>query len=138
MPASREDAPQVRSEINVTPLADVMLVLLIIFMVITPLLGTSVDVDVPEAAASTEHPDNEETLTLAVKGDGTVFLNQDPIARRELPTILEARLHGRADRVLYVKADRNLSYGEVQAFMEECRAAGASEVALITRAKEEP
>jgi len=72
-----DGSPSLRSSINVTPLADVMLVLLIIFMVVTPIMTPGVDVNVPEAEHSTEHPDNEETLVLSLKGDGSLYLNED-------------------------------------------------------------
>ena len=79
---------EVKADINVTPLADVMLVLLIIFMVITPLLQKGVDVKLPQAAYPADHPDNEETINVAVRIDNSLYLNMVPITASELPTKL--------------------------------------------------
>ena len=95
-----------RSTINVTPLADVMLVLLIIFMVITPLLGNSVEVDVPASRHSSEHPEDDETLILSLKGDGSIFLNRDANTREELSSALPAALSGRTEARLFLKVDQ--------------------------------
>ena len=127
-------SPSLRSSINVTPLADVMLVLLIIFMVVTPMMGSGVDVQVPEARHAREHPDNEETLVVSLKGDGTVFVNEDDIPADELAPRLSTILEQRNDKALWVKANESLDYGYVLEMMDRCRAAGASEVALITKA----
>ncbi|GMR23352.1 MAG: protein TolR [Acidobacteriota bacterium] len=129
-----DGSPSFRSSINVTPLADVMFVLLIIFMVVTPMMRSGVDVDVPEAEHSTEHPDNnEETLVLSLKGDGSLYLNQDEISDGALLTTLSATLSERTDKVLFLKANEVLDYGYVLEMMHRCRTAGATEVALITR-----
>ena len=91
-----DGSPSLRSSINVTPLADVMLVLLIIFMVVTPMMDPGVDVNVPEAENSTEHPDNEETLVLSLKGDGSLYheRRRDPGRRSVADTDLDpARAH---------------------------------------------
>jgi len=127
-------APSLRSSINVTPLADVMLVLLIIFMVVTPMMGSGVDVQVPGAAHATEHPDNEETLVVSLKGDGTVYVGEDPIAEAALLAELESILEARSDETLWVKANEDLDYGYVLEMIDRCRTAGAAEVALITTA----
>jgi biopolymer transport protein ExbD len=119
--------------INVTPLADVMLVLLIIFMVVTPMLGLGVDVGVPEAEYPEEHPGDEQTLVLSVGGDGTLFLNRAEIQERDLLAALSSRLASRTEKVLFLQANELLDYGRVLAVMDVCRRAGAEEVALITR-----
>ena len=135
MPSSREARPPVQHDINVTPLADVMLVLLIIFMVITPLLGPDVEVQVPEAEHSTEHPDNEQTLVLSLKGDGSIYLNEDVVTESDLLPTLTSAIATRRERILYLQANELLDYGWVLDVMDRCRRAGADEVALITRRK---
>ena len=133
MPRSLEVRPSVHHDINVTPLADVMLVLLIIFMVITPLLRPGVEVQVPEAKHSTEHPDNEETLVLSLKGNGNIYLNEDVVTESDLLPTLTSAIASRRERILYLKANEFLNYGRILEVMELCRRAGADEVALITR-----
>ena len=100
-----EGSPSLRSSINVTPLADVMLVFLIIFMVVTPIMTPGVDVNVPEAEHSTEHPDNEETLVLSLKGDGSLYLNEDETAEDALLPTLTSILSARTNKVLFLKAN---------------------------------
>ena len=135
MQRPNDGSPSLRSSINVTPLADVMLVLIIIFMVVTPMMGSGVDVEVPEAEHSTEHLDNEETLVLSLKGDGSLYLNEDKIPEDGLLPALTSILSERNDKVLFLKANEVLDYGYVLEMMDRCRAGGATEVALITKAK---
>jgi biopolymer transport protein ExbD len=129
------DAKEVKADINVTPLADVMLVLLIIFMVITPLLQKGVDVKLPTAEFPSDHPDNESVVTVAVRKDNTVFLNMVPIAESELTTRLTEEFEGKSERVLFLKADEALEYGDVLRVMDLCRDGGADEIGLITEVK---
>ncbi|HXV63114.1 MAG TPA: biopolymer transporter ExbD [Vicinamibacteria bacterium] len=126
---------EVNSEINVAPLADVMLVLLIIFMVITPLLQKGVDVKLPQAEYPTDHPDNESAVTVAVRLDNTVYVNMVPIAESELPTKLSEEFEGKSERILFLKADEGLQYGDVLRVMDLCRDGGADEIGLITEQK---
>ena len=127
-----DGSPSLRSSINVTPLADV---LLIIFMVVTPMMDPRVDVEVPEAEHATEHPDNEETLVLSLKGDGRLFLNEEQIAEAALLPTLTSILSERTDKALFLKANEVLDYGYVLKMMDRCRTAGVTELALITKAK---
>jgi biopolymer transport protein ExbD len=124
-----------RNEINVTPLADVMLVLLIIFMVVTPMITTGVDVTTPYAEHPVEHPDTARVLVLSLREDGSLHLNHDRIAPEELFGRLSAIMESRSDKVLYVKAAETLDYGDVLGWMDVCRRAGFAEVALVTREK---
>jgi biopolymer transport protein ExbD len=131
--AGRED--NLNSQINVTPLADVMLVLLIIFMVITPLLQKGVDVKLPVAEYSSEHPDSEDVVNVAIRLDNAIFLNMVPIPESELVTKLREAFAGKAEQILFLKADEGLEYRDVLRLMELCRDGGADEIGLITERK---
>ena len=123
------------ADINVTPLADVMLVLLIIFMVITPMLQKGVDVRLPAAEYPTDHPDNEDVVTVAVKLDNTLYVNMIPVAESEIVTRLTAEFEDRSEKILFLKADERLAYSDVLRVMDLCRDAGAGEIGLITEEK---
>ena len=123
------------AEINVTPLVDVMLVLLIIFMVTAPLLVAGVPVDLPESRANALAQQANQ-VTLAIDAQGQVFLDDQPIAPGELPERIDAlRCAGRsaAERPLItLRADRALDYGRVMAVMGELNRAGCNAVSLVT------
>jgi biopolymer transport protein TolR len=127
------------ADINVTPMADIMIVLLIIFMVITPLLQKGVDVVLPKAANSKEKQDKQNTVVVAMKKDLTLFLGSKPQPGGEAE--LEPKLREMIDvlpdteKVVYLKADVELPYSDVMRVMELCRKAGADEVALIAEKK---
>ncbi len=123
------------SNINVTPLVDVMLVLLIIFMVITPMLQKGVDVKLPIAEYPTDHPDDESVVTLAVTRDRTLHLDMIPVPRAELVTKIREKFGARAEKVLFLKADESLEYGTVLEVMDIVRDGGVEEIALITDVK---
>ena len=123
------------AEINVTPLVDVMLVLLIIFMVTAPLLVAGVPVDLPESRANALTQEANQ-VTLAIDAQGQVFLDDAPIAPGELPERIDAlRCAGRsADErpLITLRADRALNYGRVMAVMGELNRAGCNSVSLVT------
>ena len=123
------------AEINVTPLVDVMLVLLIIFMVTAPLLVAGVPVDLPESRANALDSQANQ-VTLAIDAQGQVFLDDAPIAPGELPERIDAlRCAGRsADErpLITLRADRALDYGRVMAVMGELNRAGCNSVSLVT------
>ena len=119
------------TEINVTPLVDVMLVLLIIFMVTAPMLQTGVDVNLPQAKAQTI-PDDEGKLILTVTKDKRVFLGKLQIAWDEVETMLKNNAKLNADRELYLHADKDLPYGEVVKVMAAVKQAGVDKLGMVT------
>jgi biopolymer transport protein ExbD len=127
------------ADINVTPMADIMIVLLIIFMVITPMLAKGVDVALPKAENSKEKADNPKNVTVAVTVKGRTYLNgieAENSANGLLPKLREL-VEGLPDtgKVVYLKADVELPYKDVMSVMDFCREAGAEEVALIAEKK---
>jgi biopolymer transport protein ExbD len=125
------------SDINVTPMADIMIVLLIIFMVITPMLSKGVDVKLPVAGNTKERKDEPKTITVGVKKDGTVFLNGVKIENpdQDLTAQVRERLEEVQDKVIYLKGDEGATYAEIMRIMDLCRAGGVEEVALIAERK---
>jgi biopolymer transport protein TolR len=129
----------VRSDINVTPLVDVCLVLLIIFMVITPMLQTGVDVALPETPAPEKIPENQKQLTVAIKYDaqnldsGSVFIGQNWIPDQDLKGALETVYNENPDKEVIIKADRRLKYKKVRQVMQMINEAGFSRVGVVTK-----
>jgi biopolymer transport protein TolR len=126
------------ADINVTPMADVMIVLLIIFMVVTPLLQKGVDVKLPEAMNTEERKDQPKIPVVAVRRDKTVFLGMERLdTQAELLPLLKERVQDMAEgtRMAYLKADEQLPYSDVMAVMDLCREAGIEEIALIAERK---
>ena len=124
-----------KSDINVTPLADVMLVLLIIMMIVAPMLQKGVDVRLPTAANSTDKPETQEQTVLAVTADGRFWVNGVPVGDTELLTRVTDILETKTDRLVLIKADEDASYGRVMEAMDEMRSAGIENMALITERK---
>ncbi|HVO12487.1 MAG TPA: biopolymer transporter ExbD [Vicinamibacteria bacterium] len=126
------------ADINVTPMADIMIVLLIIFMVITPMLQKGVDVRLPQAGNTKERKDEPKTIVVAIKKDTTTYLGSMKLASQAdlLPQVKE-RLQDLPEggRMIYLKADEQLPYSEVMKVMDLCREAGVEEVALIAERK---
>jgi biopolymer transport protein TolR len=122
--------------INVTPMADIMIVLLIIFMVMTPLIDHGQVRHLPPAAHARERKETPDTVVVSMTRDGATYLGQRRLETRgQLLWTVRALLAGAADsdRVVYIKADAGLAYSEVRRVMDACREAGAEEVALIAR-----
>jgi biopolymer transport protein TolR len=123
---------QPMAEINVTPLVDVMLVLLIIFMVTAPLLVAGVPVDLPDAR-SASLPQDQTPIQISLDGRGRLFIDRQDVALAALPERLKALRSARSDDArVYVRADRGLDYGRVMAVVGEVNAAGFRKVALVT------
>ncbi len=122
------------SEINVTPMVDIMLVLLIIFMVITPMLqhGVSVDLFRAQNVRQMADADKEDAVVLAVTRDGKLFLNTTPIQLNEITTKVKDRISNKLDKTVYIKSDSRAKYGDVVAVVENVRAAGVDQLGLET------
>ena len=122
------------ANINVTPMADIMIVLLIIFMVITPLLQKGVDVVLPKAGNTKERKDEPKSIVVAIKKDSTTFLSGQKLDNQaELLPKVKEKIQDlpEGSRMIYLKADDALAYSEVMKVMDLVREAGAEEVALI-------
>ena len=128
------------SDINVTPMVDVMLVLLIIFMVITPMLqhGTSVNMARAYNTRDMQDADKEDAVLLAVTRDGKIFLQSDQIQPDQITTKVKDMIADKLDKTVYVKSDRDAKYGVVVTVVDNVRAAGVDSLGLLTEKREAP
>jgi len=131
--AKRVPMPPV-ADINVTPMVDVMLVLLIIFMVITPMLskGISVDMVKTQNPISMQGADKDDTILVAVTREGRTYLGTTPMTPDELPSKVKDMLANRLDRTVYIRADSRARYEKVVEVVDNLRAAGVDQVGLLT------
>ena len=120
------------SHINVTPFVDVMLVLLVIFMVTAPILQQGVNVELPAVEAGPLVSDTEEQLVVAIDGEGRIHLNDTPLDLGALGKKLTAIVKLRADRTVYLRADKDVAYGRVVAVMAAIRGAGITKLGMVT------
>jgi biopolymer transport protein TolR len=126
--------PRERAEINVTPMIDVLLVLIIIFMVITPLAPTGLHTLVPQAPTGTATPAPEtQTVVVSVRGGDSVLLNQETVLLSDLPARLALVFRFAGNHVLFVRGDRNLEYRQVADVIDIAKGVGIDRVALMTR-----
>jgi biopolymer transport protein TolR len=121
------------SQINVTPLVDVMLVLLVIFMVTTPILQQGVGVELPRVEADSM-AGQEDQLVVAVSREGEVYLNAAELEIEALQTTLAAAVRNRPDQTVYLRADKNVMYGRVVEVMAAVRRAGVVRLGMVTEA----
>ena len=122
---------------NVTPLVDVVLVLLIIFMVVTPLLTKKFWLNVPKKNEKTEQqppPDNQKPVVLTYRADGTIRLNSEPVERADLVDRITRVLAARGDSVIFFDAESEADYGGAVAVMDLARGGGAATIAVLTEA----
>ena len=119
------------SEINITPFVDVLLVLLIIFMVAAPMLTSSVDINLPQGV-ETANEEKLQTITVSVKADGTIFLQDDPIKSSILTSRLKEISANNFTRKIFVRADKSLDYGKVMDVVKTISVAGFAQVVLVT------
>jgi biopolymer transport protein ExbD len=136
--AYKPKADDVMAAPNIIPMADIMLVLLIIFMVVTPMIqkGFSVDratVDNPEDMQAAE---KEDAIIVAVTRDGSIFLGAQKVELSQLTGLLKDKLSNRTDKTVFLNSDRNALYGKVVAVVDEIRSAGVDQLGLLTEKTE--
>ena len=136
--AKREEGKKVNSNINVTPMVDVMLVLLIIFMVITPMLQKGVSVDMAKVNNPTSMPDadKEDALLVAIMRDGKIYFGTDQIKIEDLSAKVKDRLANKADKRVFIKSDARAKYGNVVDVVDNVRSAGVDDVGLLTEQRQ--
>jgi biopolymer transport protein ExbD len=132
MAGSVSSNDELKADINVTPLVDVMLVLLVIFMVVTPLLRQQVPVELPLAEHSQDASETEQ-MTLVAAPDGTLLLNRKPVTEGSLFSRLRDAFAARSDKTIFLEADGRLLYSRVIALMDLCRGAGVERIGIVTR-----
>ena len=132
-----DDEADAMADINVTPLVDVMLVLLVIFMVTAPLLHQGVEVKLPKSVSQNLPKTPEDPLILSITKSQAYYLNETPIPRGQLRDRLKALLRNRRDKAVYLKADRNLPYGVVVETMDTLNRLGVESLGMVTELKSE-
>jgi biopolymer transport protein TolR len=126
------------AEINVTPMVDVMLVLLVIFIVTAPLLTSGVNVNLPQTKSTKSLPQDNKALTLYVEKDGSLTLNEAKVDAGALQARLDAIRQSNPQVRVYVKGDRDVSYGLMMQVMASVTAAGITQVAFVTEPQKTP
>jgi biopolymer transport protein ExbD/biopolymer transport protein TolR len=134
----RAEGKKVNSNINVTPMVDVMLVLLIIFMVITPMLQNKVQINMARVDNPSNMPDadKEDAIVVAVTRDGAVYLGQNKVDPGQLGSLVRDKLQDKTDKMIYIRADERAQYKVVEDAIDDVRTAGVEEVGLLTQKRE--
>jgi biopolymer transport protein TolR len=122
----------VKSDINVTPLVDVMLVLLIIMMLVAPMLQQGIQVTLPKADNTTEKPETADQTVIAIGASGDIYLNARPVAEAELARRVNEVLENKLEKIVIIRADVDVAYSAVMAAMDQLRQAGIEDIGLIT------
>jgi biopolymer transport protein ExbD/biopolymer transport protein TolR len=132
--SKRDEGKKVNSDINVTPMVDVMLVLLIIFMVITPMLNNKVNVDLARTHSAQAMPDadHEDSVKVAITRDGKVYLGAAQVALADLGPKAQDLLQNKPDKTVYIRSDARARYGIVMDAIDALRTAGVDQVAFLT------
>jgi biopolymer transport protein ExbD len=132
--AYKPKAPPVMAAPNVIPMADIMLVLLIIFMVVTPMLqkGVSVDMAKVNNAEDMQNADKDDAIIIAVTRSGETFLGSKKIALSEITTAVKDQISNRLDKTVFVRSDARAKYGDVVKAVDEVRSAGVDNLGLLT------
>jgi biopolymer transport protein TolR len=125
----------VKSDINVTPLVDVMLVLLIIMMLVAPMLQQGVPLRLPDAVNTTDKPETQEQTILAIGKDKSYYLNAKPVTEGEMGARLSELLENKKEKIVLIKADEEVEYSAVMLAMDQLRNAGIEDIGLITERK---
>jgi biopolymer transport protein TolR len=127
-----------KADINVTPLVDVMLVLLIIMMLVAPMLQKGVDVKLPQAANTSDKPDTQEQTVLHVTSDGRYFVNGVPVDKRDAADRIANVLEDTKEKVVLIKGDTDAPYSAIMEMMDDLRKVNVENVGLITERKLRP
>jgi biopolymer transport protein TolR len=127
-----------KSDINVTPLVDVMLVLLIIMMLVAPMLQKGVDVQLPQAGNSVDKPDNQEQTVVAIDSANRFWVNGMQVAKHEFTDRVKSILEEKTEKVVLIKGDRDASYGAIMEAMDYLHEAQIEDIGLITEPKKDP
>ncbi|MBA2301888.1 MAG: biopolymer transporter ExbD [Acidobacteria bacterium] len=127
-----------KSDINVTPLVDVMLVLLIIMMLVAPMLQKGVDVKLPEASNTADKPDNEQQTVVAVDSANQLWVNGLKVSKSEFTDRVKTVLEEKTERTVLIKGDVDASYGTIMEAMDYLHEAQIEDIGLITEAKKDP
>ena len=137
--AKRDEGSKVNSNINVTPMVDVMLVLLIIFMVITPMLqkGVSVDMAKVNNPIPMQDADKEDALLISIMRDGKIYFGSDRVDADQLTSKVKDRLANKQDKRVFIKSDARARYGNVVEVVDNVRSAGVDDVGLLTEQKKD-
>ena len=121
----------VKSDINVTPLVDVMLVLLIIMMLVAPMLQQGVDVRLPQAANTVDKPETSGQTILSITNDRRFYVNSVQVAETEMLNRIQGALEETRERIVLIKGDEDATYGSIMTVMDELRRVGIEDVGLI-------
>jgi len=132
--AYKPKAPDVMNEPNVIPMADIMLVLLIIFMVVTPMLQKGISVDLPRVnnPREMEEADKEDAVVIGITRDSRIYLGSQQIKKEDINQLVTDRLANKLSKVVFVRSDARAKYGDVVSVVDEVRSAGVDQLGLIT------